>query len=204
LKVLLNLYKLDTPFTGGLGSYKLYVLVAYHIREHLAMGGQDRPGEVLLSFLFRYGQVKGHNVSDATRTTLHQYIPLQYTDTCSADLSNVYLLEHCVHLFRRCWERLWKHLGSGNNHGDDDNAGGRNDNRQGLLMHVIDAELLNSKRQECLRKAAAAIKEKETAERVQAIHEKREREKRRRQQLQQQELMGTADRELPSYKRLRI
>jgi hypothetical protein len=31
LKVLLNQQGLDLPFTGGLGSYKLYVLVAYHV-----------------------------------------------------------------------------------------------------------------------------------------------------------------------------
>jgi DNA polymerase sigma len=31
LKVLLGQQKLDKPFTGGLGSYKLYVLVAHHV-----------------------------------------------------------------------------------------------------------------------------------------------------------------------------
>lgn len=32
LKVLLQQADLDKPFTGGLGSYKLYVLVANHVR----------------------------------------------------------------------------------------------------------------------------------------------------------------------------
>lgn len=32
LKVLLNQQGLDKPFTGGLGSFKLYVLVASHVR----------------------------------------------------------------------------------------------------------------------------------------------------------------------------
>ena len=31
LKVLLMQQDLDKPFTGGLGSYKLYVLVAHHV-----------------------------------------------------------------------------------------------------------------------------------------------------------------------------
>ena len=31
LKVIMSQQGLDKPFTGGLGSYKLYVLVAYHV-----------------------------------------------------------------------------------------------------------------------------------------------------------------------------
>ena len=31
LKVVMTQQGLDKPFTGGLGSYKLYVLVAYHV-----------------------------------------------------------------------------------------------------------------------------------------------------------------------------
>jgi DNA polymerase sigma len=48
LKVLMAQQDLDKPFTGGLGSYKLYVLVAYHIDCHLASGGRDRPSEILI------------------------------------------------------------------------------------------------------------------------------------------------------------
>eukprot|EP01038_Epipyxis_sp_PR26KG_P008473 gene8473-11455_t len=35
LKVFLYQYELDKPFTGGLGSYKLYVMCAYHIQNNL-------------------------------------------------------------------------------------------------------------------------------------------------------------------------
>lgn len=31
LKIILNQQELDKPFTGGLGSFKLYVLVASHV-----------------------------------------------------------------------------------------------------------------------------------------------------------------------------
>jgi hypothetical protein len=31
LKIVMAQQGLDKPFTGGLGSYKLYVLVAYHV-----------------------------------------------------------------------------------------------------------------------------------------------------------------------------
>jgi DNA polymerase sigma len=35
LKILLNQHELDKPFTGGLGSFKLYVLVANHVSRPL-------------------------------------------------------------------------------------------------------------------------------------------------------------------------
>lgn len=101
---------LDTPFTGGLGSYKLYVLVAYHVHRHLALGGSDRPGEVLLSFLYRYGCGAGNDRNDHATTRLRQYVPLQAHDGASADLSNVYKLDECIHLFRLCWDRLWERV----------------------------------------------------------------------------------------------
>jgi hypothetical protein len=168
LKVLLNQQRLDTPFTGGLGSYKLYVLVAFHIQRHLQLGGCDQPGEVLLSFLFRYGCVRGHNVTDGARTTLRQDVPLQYSASCSADLSNVFQLGHCVHLFRRCWERLWKYVGGGGVwKRDHTKISG------GVLMYLIDADQLLRERQDCARKASTAVSESETAARVHAIREKR-------------------------------
>lgn len=108
LKVLLSQQKLDAPFTGGLGSYKLYVLVAYHIHFHLAMGGSDRPGEVLMSFLYRFG-CRGGTLKPkdgAKRTLLDQQTTLQGIDGACADLSNVFRLDECLDLFRACWERL--------------------------------------------------------------------------------------------------
>jgi len=106
LKVLLSQHKLDVPYSGGLGSYKLYVLLAYHINKHLASGGSDRPGEVLLSFLYRYGCV-GADGTDTNHTVLSQDVPLYGVDGASADLSNVFKLDECVHLFRLCRDRLW-------------------------------------------------------------------------------------------------
>jgi hypothetical protein len=108
LKVLLSQQKLDTPFTGGLGSYKLYVLVAYHIHNHLAMGGSDRPGEVLMSFLYRFGcRSRPSKPKDgAKQTVLDQQTTLQGIDGACADLSNVFRLDECLDLFQACWERL--------------------------------------------------------------------------------------------------
>jgi hypothetical protein len=106
LKVLLSQQSLDTPFTGGLGSYKLYVLVADHLQRHLTLGGSDRPGEVLLSFLYRYGCCGASRNDSSHQTRLSQHRPLQALDGASADLSNVFKLDACIQLFRLCWDRL--------------------------------------------------------------------------------------------------
>jgi hypothetical protein len=109
LKILLHQNKLDVPFEGGLGSYKLYVLVAYHIEKHLKQGGTDRSGEVLLAFLFRYGKVpqsyNGESVSGVFRTHLSVSSTIESGGGC-ADLSNVYLIQNCLRLFDLAWHRL--------------------------------------------------------------------------------------------------
>ena len=108
LKTILAQQKLDTPYHGGLGSYKLYVLVAYHIERHLSLGGRDAPGEIFLSFLYRFGKI---NPRSATHTRLSQYDPIRtVSGDAEADLSNVFLLDHCVDLFAMCWMRLHSRL----------------------------------------------------------------------------------------------
>lgn len=110
LKIIMAQQDLDTPFTGGLGSFKLYVLVAHHIQQHLALGGQDRPGEIFLSFLFRYGSPSAtgdHCVDEKARTFLSQEACPKCEDGCEADLSNVFKIADCCHLFGAVWKRLW-------------------------------------------------------------------------------------------------
>ena len=115
LKTLLSQHGLDTPFTGGLGSYKLYVLVAHHIERHLSLGGSDRPGEIILSFLFRFGmsgvaQLGTKRNDQRHCTKLKQYVALDGPNGGCADLSNVFRLDECIELFRLCWERLWSKI----------------------------------------------------------------------------------------------
>ena len=96
MKVLLNQHGLDKPFSGGIGSFKLYVLVASHvsleciplgaiapltkayrssfsrqakIEQHLSLGGHDLAAEILITFLFRYGRIP-----DTTRGTMDSRI----------------------------------------------------------------------------------------------------------------------------------
>ena len=58
LKIYLNQLGLDAPFTGGLGSYKLYVLLAKRIEAQL----QDMTlGDRLIDFLGHYGQPQNLN-----------------------------------------------------------------------------------------------------------------------------------------------
>jgi hypothetical protein len=151
LKIILEQQDLDKPFTGGLGSYKLYILVAYHIQQHLELGGLDRPGEVFLSFLFRYGNVGGHNVDARTLTDLSQQASVHDREGCTADLSNVFQLEHCVHLFRRCWARLWKFM----SRASDKNEG--SDPMKSLLAEIVDSSRLYCERSERLQRAAVSV-----------------------------------------------
>ena len=107
-------HKLDIPFEGGLGSFKLYVLVAHHIQRHLSLGGVDDPGHVLLSFLFRYGgPATGDHCVDPvhTKTWLGQQSLITCGDTgCVAELKHVTLLRQCRHLFAAVWKRLWTRM----------------------------------------------------------------------------------------------
>jgi hypothetical protein len=98
-----------------LGSYKLYVLVAYHIERYLEQGGSDRPGEVLLSLLFRYGNVRRSYRGDSVGDTFRTYLSTGSVIECaggSADLSNVFLIVHCLKLFDMSWCRLQAKLRS--------------------------------------------------------------------------------------------
>jgi hypothetical protein len=65
LKVLMVQQGLDKPFTGGLGSYKLYVLVAHHVSyfnfpKMLDVSIQISPISKCLIFLFNQYQIECH------------------------------------------------------------------------------------------------------------------------------------------------
>jgi len=98
-------------------------MVAYHLERHLAMGGADRASEVLVSFLIRFGSCKqglglvgmststftfNHNskIGESYNTYLTSSTVLRTNDNYEADLQAVFLLQHCVELFSRCWSKL--------------------------------------------------------------------------------------------------
>jgi hypothetical protein len=147
LKVLLAQQGLDKPFTGGLGSFKLYVLVANHIERHLSLGGSDNPAEVLLMFLFRYGGVQGYPGADPhARTRLTQLMVIESEDGGSADMGGVYQVENCVKVFEACFMRLRQRL---NQNINPDHS---------VLWYVINSTMLEKKRRECCLKASLVTK----------------------------------------------
>lgn len=60
LKVYLYQLGLDKPFTGGLGSFKLYVMIAHIVWKNFHYVQETRPnyGMLLLLFLQYFGQEK--------------------------------------------------------------------------------------------------------------------------------------------------
>jgi len=152
LKIIMGQQDLDTPFTGGLGSFKLYVLVAHHIQQHLELGGSDDPGEVFLSLVFRYGSAPGdQSIAEKARTQLFQDSKIQCEDGFEADLSNVYKITECCHLFDSVWKRLWGRVrNTGRSVGAHEGV-----IRTSLLAELIHVDRLTSERQQSLRMASA-------------------------------------------------
>eukprot|EP00934_Nitzschia_sp_Nitz4_P008632 Nitzschia sp. Nitz4//scaffold74_size92883//53864//58924//NITZ4_004827-RA/size92883-augustus-gene-0.6-mRNA-1//1//CDS//3329557607//8622//frame0 len=138
LKVLLEQHDLDKPFTGGLGSFRLYVLVAHHIEKHLQLGGNDSAAEVLLMFLYRYGLADPNTDPDSD----HLKTPLevnqkvrnsgdQHGEGASVAELNGVNTELCVHMFRLCFHKLHDQLYG---------------NEARVLHHIIDATKLKAQR----------------------------------------------------------
>ncbi|KAL7545244.1 hypothetical protein ACHAWF_008597 [Thalassiosira exigua] len=110
LKVLLAQQGFDKPFTGGLGSFKLYVIVAYHIEMHLENGGKDRPSEILISILFRYGCVERDALAS---TDLEQLQNKNYILSCAGgncELTPIFRLSELVGMFGECHKRLFDRM----------------------------------------------------------------------------------------------
>ncbi|OEU22309.1 hypothetical protein FRACYDRAFT_232464 [Fragilariopsis cylindrus CCMP1102] len=149
LKVLLSQQGLDKPFTGGLGSYALYVLVASHIEHHLAMGGDDNPAEALYTFFFRYGAVKHSNpkISSSCRTELSQDMIIETQDGGSIDMKSCFQVGNCVTFFGACWRILHKRLS------------GNLNKKHSVLQFIIDAMKLELDRSRCKKQAGSKLRE---------------------------------------------
>jgi len=112
LKILLNQHDLDKPFTGGLGSFKLYVLVANHIQQHVAWyGASATPSEILMTFFYRYGDIRSYrNINPSARTDIVRVSAVHCHDGGVVEISQVFQMENCVALFQACWWTLMKAL----------------------------------------------------------------------------------------------
>lgn len=139
LKILLQQTSLDKPFTGGLGSYKLYVLVANHFNTHKLLGGGESAAEMLLSFFYRYSTPT--KSKSKARTHLNRNIRIR-SEGGEADLSPVNI-EACVELFQLSFERLMDHL----------EAQSRRTQKLSLIASLIDIVRLVNERNLVLKQA---------------------------------------------------
>jgi hypothetical protein len=99
LKVLLAMNDLDAPFTGGIGSFKLYVMVAstyYRRRMHYPPGTMTA-GNLLVLFFQDYSEQRYFSKH------LNLDVPLS---SLSVDLGGVHRIHQCRALFRRCYDIL--------------------------------------------------------------------------------------------------
>jgi hypothetical protein len=87
------------------------------MEEHIALGGADRPSEVLLSFFFRFRKWCGDRRHRYRRGSSETHLSPHSVIRCgggSADLKPVFNLEHCCKLFDKSWMRLTNELQSDN------------------------------------------------------------------------------------------
>ena len=107
-----------------------------------------------MSFLFRYGNIKGTASKDIHphhTTTLSQFMILQ-TKHGSADMGGVYQIDNCVTVFGACYELLMERM----------MKKGKSSTASSLLQYVIDAKQLETKRREVLVKASLVQRYKQT------------------------------------------
>jgi len=151
LKILLKQADLDKPFTGGLGSYKLYVMVAYHLERHVGLlGGNDDPSEVLLAFFYRYCGSYPSNET-ATITPLRPTTILTTNDGGMAELRPVFRLAECEKVFQITFQRLITLFEGRAIEGGEDSAV-----LMTVLGTIICAPTLNEERDDKLQKARNA------------------------------------------------
>ena len=111
---------LDKPFTGGLGSYKLYVMLAHHYDLHLNLGGNDTSAEILMSFLYRFGQThenQKQKIDNKKAVTPLSQLTILSCNGGEADLSTIFKIENCTHLFGICFQRVMMMLEETSNGG---------------------------------------------------------------------------------------
>lgn len=106
LKILLQQADLDKPFSGGLGSYRLYVLVANHFNIHTSLGGGNSAAEMMVSFFFRYSTPTKSN--NKARSNLCTTSPI-CSEGGEADLGPVDV-KPITQLFQLCYQRIMDRL----------------------------------------------------------------------------------------------
>jgi len=149
-------------------------LLLYHIIEkHLSLGGNDTPGEILLSFFFRFSNIREEEkVGKANKTKKKKNggveNPCCFTQITSdsilhsgggeADLSAVFRIDECVALFGICFQRLISQLQVKSSNTNDPN---KNKKSQSFLSLLINTSELQLARKQCLGKVTIFQKAEE-------------------------------------------
>ena len=139
------------------------------MEKHKALGGLDRPADVLLSFLFRFGGLDddisaryADLLGSQSRHSLRKMTTRLTMDTIlfsakggEADLSGTYKIDQCVSVFGECFRRLLDvFLRDDNNVRDGGIAAGLLE--RSYLAYLINADRLKMKRRACLAKAGTS------------------------------------------------
>jgi hypothetical protein len=122
LKVFLARHKLDKPFTGGIGSYKLYVMISYIFRRvktaladshNKSATPREAPtaGFLLLTFLKFFGDVRNLNPSTALKVPMDDRPPSSTPGgdvhlTPSTDFKTAFKVDVCREAFRLAYQIL--------------------------------------------------------------------------------------------------
>ena len=131
------------------------------------MGGSDRPAEVLLTFLFRYGgRIRGHHKMDlVARTRMSQSMVIECCHDTNGgssslvDMGGVYQMDNCVQLFEECWNRIYESLCWNHQRTAERQQSPKNKDkcRTSYLMQIIDVKKLENERFDCIQKAATWV-----------------------------------------------
>jgi hypothetical protein len=143
LKMLLRINDLDKPFTGGIGSYKLYVMINYvfrRVHRYYKSKQQDSSSTeapapdaafLLFAFLKFYG-----NRNNLNRDTVIQIKASGEEEDArlasfpSASFDGAFTIDNCCSLFQSVWTMLDKSAGSGAPGGAGAGAGAGGTKRQ--------------------------------------------------------------------------
>ncbi|CCI39900.1 unnamed protein product [Albugo candida] len=109
LKEYMHQNGLDKPYTGGIGSFRLYVMVAFILCENAASIGYKRKRcaastdfELMMRFFAVYGNADEIHLTHETCLQMHNF----KSETRCVDFHSVFRLQDCVKSFSKTYRQL--------------------------------------------------------------------------------------------------
>lgn len=132
LKEFLHQFDLDKPFTGGIGSFRLYIMIAMICSK----SGTKPTAVLLLQFFQLFGNKKQQDFLHAnTRLS----VPFAQGDDCIVDFASVFRLDDCVDAFAMAYDILNKTRKLGSIIYEDKLSDERRASKQRIRDHVPSA-----------------------------------------------------------------